>query len=164
MIFTALVSAYHPAMARTDAEAQENYLKALVNSQQQNTEHSDHIKPIDDNKKFRGVFYGFTPCADCMGIKTTLSLKQNNTYLLVTQPARETSREYYEKGKYTWNDQTNIVTLTPRKSEDIRQYSIENEETLIELNENGKRFTGEEAKRYILRRSDATKTREVHIH
>ena len=164
IIFSTLLLAYRPAMAETDLEAQENFLRARVTSHQQNTDHAAHVNHIDKSLDFHGVFYGFTPCNDCNGIKTTLSLKQNNNYLLVTQPARESSREFYEKGKYSWNDKNQTVVLTPRKESTIRQYHIEDEGTLIQLDSDGARITGESAERYILRRSDTVKSREVHIH
>lgn len=164
IFFGTLLSAYHPAIAKTDLEAQEKYLKARVNSHQQETDHSAHVAPIDKSLDFHGVFYGYLPCNDCNGIKTTLSLKQNNNYLLVTQPARESSREFYEKGKYSWDEEKRTVVLTPRNEPSARQYHIENEGTLIQLNSDGARMPSELAERYTLRRSDTVKSREVHIH
>lgn len=164
IFFSTLISAYNPAMAESDMQIQERVLKAREMTHQQDTDHAAHENPIDKSLEFHGVFYGFLPCNDCNGIKTTLSLKQKNNYLLVTQPARESSREYYEKGKYSWNDENHTVVLTPRKESSIRQYHIENEGTLIQLNSDGTRMTGDEADRYILRRSDTVKSREVHIH
>jgi len=162
-LFSSLFSAV-PAMAATDLEAQENFAKARSKIHQKKIDHATHENHIDKSLEFRGVFYGYLPCNDCDGIKTTLSLKQNNNYLLVTQPARESSREFYEKGKYSWDDEKHIVVLTPKKGgTSMRRYYIENEGTLIQLNEDGTRIT-DEADRYALRRSDTVKSREVHIH
>lgn len=161
IFFSTLLLALHPAMAKTDQEDQEKLLRARVNSQ---TDHSAHVTPIDKSLEFHGVFYGYLPCNDCNGIKTTLSLKQNNNYLLVTQPARESSREFYEKGKYSWNDENQTVVLTPNKEAAVHQYHIESEGTLIQLNSDGARMPSELADRYTLRRSDTVKSREVHIH
>ena len=143
---------------------QENYARALAKSHQQNTDHAVHVEPIEKSQDFHGVFYGFLPCNDCNGIKTTLSLKQKNNYLLVTQPAKESSREFYEKGKYSWNDENHTVVLTPSKGgTSTRHYHIENEGSLIQLNDDGTRMTNE-ADRYVLQRSDTVKSREIHIH
>ncbi len=162
-LFSTLLLAIHPALAETDQAAQEKLLRARVMSNRQNTDHANHLSPIDKSLEFHGVFYGFLPCADCNGIKATLSLKQNNNYLLVTQPARESSREFYEKGKYSWNDDNKTVVLTSGKDSSKRQYQIENEGTLVQLNSEGARMTGD-SDRYTLRRSDTVKSREVHIH
>jgi hypothetical protein len=162
-LFSSLLTAV-PATAATDLEAQESYARALAKNHQKNTDHAAHENHTDKSLDFHGVFYGFLPCNDCNGIKTTLSLKQNNNYLLVTQPAKESSREFYEKGKYSWNDEDHTVVLTPKKGGTIkRHYYIENEGMLIQLNEDGTRMTNE-AGRYVLQRSDTVKSREVHIH
>lgn len=162
-LFSSLLIA-NPVSAATDLSAQEGYARALAKNHQKDMDHSAHIKPIDKSLDFHGVFYGFLPCNDCTGIKATLSLKQNNNYLLVTQYAKESSKEYYEKGKYSWNDENRTVVLTPKKGgTTTRHYYIENEGTLIQLNDDGTKMS-KESDRYVLQRSDTAKTREVHIH
>ena len=154
-----------PAIAVTDISAQQKFLEAKVSNHQKEGEHVNHLTPVDENKKFHGVFYGFLPCDNCNGIKATLSLKDNNNYLLVTQPAKESSREFYEKGKYSWDDENKLALLTPKNSEsNTKMYHIKDEGTLIQLNDDGKPFTGDKADSYILRRSDTIQSREVHIH
>jgi hypothetical protein len=163
--FFGVLALANSAFAVTDLSAQQKFLEARVATHQQEGDHTNHLNPVDESKKFRGVFYGFLPCDNCNGIKATLSLKDNNNYLLVTQPAKESSREFYEKGKYTWDDENKLVLLTPKNHESTtRQYRIKDDGTLIQLNDDGQQFTGEKADSYILRRSDTVQTREVHIH
>ncbi len=165
LIFFSIMLFANLAMAATDLTAQESFLRARVkNREQEKTDHSAHVNPVDKKLDFHGVFYGYLPCTDCNGIKTTLSLKQNNNYLLVTQPARDSSREFYEKGKYTWNEQTHTVVLTPRNDAVARQFFIKDEGTLIQLNSDGTPMSEELTESYTLRRSDTVKSREVHIH
>jgi hypothetical protein len=152
------------ATAGTDQADQEKLLRARVLSLRQNTDHAAHLQPVDKTLEFHGVFYGYLPCKGCDGIKTTLSLKQNNNYLLVTQPAKESSKEFYEKGKYDWNDESQTVILTSRNESNTRQYFIKDEGTLILLNNDGMQITRGQAESYTLRRSDMVKSREVHIH
>ena len=162
-LISSLLSA-SPAMAATDLEAQESFARARAKIHQKEIDHSTHESQTDKSLEFHGVFYGFLPCNDCTGIKTTLSLKQKNNYLLVTQYAKESSREFYEKGKYSWNDENHTVVLTPSKGgTSTRHYHIENEGTLIPLNDDGTRMTNE-ANRYVLQRSDTVKSREIHMH
>jgi len=90
-----------------------------------------------ESQKYHGVFYGVLPCKDCVGTKVTLSLKNRNNYLLVTQPAKNSAREYFEKGKYNWDEKTKIVTLSPRKKSVVRKYKINKNNTLTELSSKG---------------------------
>lgn len=126
--------------------------------------HSKHkIEPVDDSQKFRGVFYGYLPCEDCAGVKMTLSLKNKQNYLLVTQYARASNKEYYNKGKYVWNEETNMVTLTARKDGEIQKYRIESEGELILLKPDGLKLKGNQ-NQYLLLRTDKNKARSIHIH
>ncbi len=162
-LFSSLLSAV-PAMAATDLEAQQSFARALAKNHQKLTGHAEHEKQTDKSLDFHGIFYGFLPCKDCTGIKATLSLKQNKNYLLVTQPAKESAREFYEKGKYNWNDESQTLVLTPTKGgTSTRYYHIENEGTLIQLNDDGTKMTNN-ADRYVLQSSDTVKSREIHIH
>ena len=82
----------------------------------------------------------------------------------MTQFAKSSSREYYEKGKYDWNDKTHILSLLPNKPEAIkRKFDIKDDVTLILLGENAKPIIGNQDN-YTLRRSDKAKSRDVHIH
>jgi uncharacterized lipoprotein NlpE involved in copper resistance len=157
-----LIIVFVDARAESDKQLQEKVLRAREMNQQ-HAEHAGHENSAASNSQFRGVFYGYLPCDDCDGIKMTLSLKQNNNYLLVIQPARESNREYFEKGKYDWNEQNGTLLLTSRKESKIRRYRIEDAGALVQLNPDGSRVSGDQ-ERYTLRRSDAVKSREVHIH
>jgi hypothetical protein len=163
LVFCSILLPANMATAATDQADQEKLLRARVKLLEKTTDHAAHLAPVEKSLEFHGVFYGYLPCKDCDGIKATLSLKQNNNYLLVTQPAKDSSREFYEKGKYSWDDKKNTVVLTPRKEAATRQYHIEDEGTLIQLNADGARIAGDDD-RYTLRRSDTVKSREVHIH
>jgi hypothetical protein len=163
VIFSALITAITPVMAESDKQMQDKLLR-----QREVLEHGEHVGHTDAASKgpdFRGVYYGYFPCKeeDCSGIKMTLSLKRNNNYLLVIQPAKPSSREFYEKGKFTWNDDTRTVALEPKDKSPGKQYRIVNETTLIQLNADGTPIVGDQDD-YTLLRGDAAKSREVHIH
>lgn len=160
VVFGAFMFTANSVMAESDMVLQERVLKAR---EMLKGDHSNHIVPIEKSLDFHGVFYGYLPCKGCNGIKATLSLKQRNNYLLVTQPAKESSRETYEKGKYTWNEATKTAVLTERATGNTRQYRIEDEGTLIQLNSDGSAMAGNKED-FTLRRSDTVKARQVHIH
>lgn len=158
-IFSSLLFTANSAMAASDREMQEEALKALEIVK---NPHAGHAV-VDKAQEFHGVFYGYLPCDDCEGIKATLTFKQNNNYLLVTQPAKASTREFYEKGKYNWNDETHILMLTSNKDSTVRQYHIEAEGALVQFNADGTPIKGDQES-YTLRRGDTIKSRQVHIH
>ena len=167
IFFGALLTTLNAAWAESDKQLQEKALKAReISRQTAAVDHSAHMAdPNDETGGFHGVFYGYLPCKekDCDGFKMTLSLKQKNNYLLVTQYAKALSREYYEKGKYNWDDRTHTLLLTPNKEAPTRQFSIKDEGALIQLGGNGTPLPGDQDD-YTLRRSDKAKSREMHIH
>ena len=162
-VFSALTAVVNPVQAESDKQMQDKLLR--TREALQLGEHAGHVTEANKGPDFKGVYYGYFPCKeeDCSGIKMTLSLKRKNTYLLVMQPAKPSSREFYEKGKYTWNDETQLVTLQPKDKTPGKQYRIVNETTLIQLNADGSAIAGDQDD-YTLLRGDATKSREVHIH
>ncbi len=160
--FTIFTGAFNLAIAESDKKMMESVQKARAMSRQHKN-HSKEVKPVDESQEFRGIYYGYLPCKNCAGIKMTLSLKNKKNYLLVTQYAQASNREYFEKGKYDWDDKSSILTLKPRKDSKIQKFQIKNEGTLIQLAEDGKPRKGDQDK-YTLLRSDKKKSREVHIH
>jgi len=135
-LLIAIFSGYGPVFAETETRAED-------------TDHAQH------SLDWPGIYNGFTPCADCNGIKTSLALNKNNTYILITQYVGKSPRDFVEKGKFTWGDKSNTIVLTPRNSSATKQYLV-GENELIQLDSNGERISGDEASRYILRRTEVT--------
>ena len=162
ILLSALSVSFNLAMAKSDKQIMGDVQKAREMARQDG-DHVKHIQPVDESQQFRGVYYGYLPCKDCAGIKMTLSLKNKQNYLLVTQHAQASTREFYEKGKYSWDEKNHIVTLIARKDSSIRKFRIKNEATLIMLTSEGAAMTGNQDK-YALTISDQKKSREVHIH
>ncbi|MGY6275831.1 copper resistance protein NlpE [Methylomonas sp. MgM2] len=135
-LLSASIAAVNPVMAETDGAA----------------EHSGHVK-----RDWPGIYNGFLPCADCVGIKTSLALNKNGSYVLITQNVGKSPRDFVEKGKYAWDDNTDTLVLTPRKGkgDKIHQYAVD-DNALIQLDEHGNRHTGKLADNYILQRNDVT--------
>ncbi|MCF7970054.1 MAG: copper resistance protein NlpE [Methylococcaceae bacterium] len=161
LLLSTFFIATNPAMAQSDKQAMEAVQKAREITK--GIDHSAHKTLIDESQKFRGVYYGYLPCGHCAGIKMTLSLKNKHNYLLVTQYAQESIKEYYDKGKYTWDDESRLVTLVSNKDSSVSKYSILDEGTLLPFDADGKprKFDQEE---YTLLRADKSKSREIHIH
>jgi copper homeostasis protein (lipoprotein) len=115
------------------------------------------------NNIWSGVYLGFLPCEDCKGIKTSLALNKNNSYILIIQYVGKSEREIVEKGKFALGDQDNTIILTPRKSTQTRQYFI-GDNTLTQLDNDGNHITGEHANRYILRKTEMTDKNQSSTH
>lgn len=162
ILLSFLIVSFQPAIAQSDKQAMGEVQKARELARQ-NGDHAKHLKPIDESQNFRGVYYGYLPCQHCAGIKMTLSLKNKQNYLLVTQYAQASTKEFYEKGKYNWDDKLSTVTLIARKDSSIRKLRIKDEGALIVLSPEGRSMKGDQDK-YTLLRSDKNKSREVHIH
>jgi copper homeostasis protein (lipoprotein) len=105
-----------------------------------------------------GLYLGFYPCADCQGVRTTLALNKNNTYVYISLYVGKSDREIVEKGKFTLGENGNTLVLTPKKgSTTTQQYLIE-DDMLIKLDEDGNRITKDGADGYILKRKDVVNT------
>ncbi len=63
-----------------------------------------------------GLYLGFYPCSDCQGIRTTLALNNNNSYVYISLYAGKSDREFVEKGKFSLDKDGNTLVLTPGKS------------------------------------------------
>ena len=115
-------------------------------------DHSSH------GSEWPGVYYGFLPCEDCNGVKTSLALNANNTYLMMTQNVGKSLREFTEKGKFIWlND--NTIELTPRNSKVSRQYHV-GDNRLVQIDPD----TGRQSETLILNRTDVTSKPPKHVH
>jgi len=138
--FLALLSAGFPAIAETTGQE------------------AHHDQASDD---WPGLYYGFTPCADCNGVKTTLALNKNKSYVLMTQFVGKSEREFVERGKFAAGDKSDMIVLTPRNGGAPHYYAV-GENKLIQLDKTGNRFSGELADRYTLRRKDVTPSASPH--
>lgn len=108
-----------------------------------------------------GIYNGFLPCDDCMGLKTSLALNKNGSYVLIYQYTGKSPRDHVEKGKFSWGDKSNTIVLTARDGATTRQYFV-GENMLVQLDSKGERPTGKLADRYILRRMDMTDSEPAH--
>jgi copper homeostasis protein (lipoprotein) len=121
-------------------------------------ESADQQIPHHEGKQLNlsGLYLGFFPCADCQGVRTTLALNKNDTYVLMSIYVGKSDREFVEKGKFTLDTAANKLILTPRKGSTTTQHYLIDGDTLIKLDENGERITQNNADGYVLKRKDVT--------
>lgn len=58
-----------------------------------------------------GVYEGITPCADCPGIKTRLTLHKDGRFELSTQYLERQAAPQSASGQFSWNSAGNTITL-----------------------------------------------------
>lgn len=107
-------------------------------------------------REWPGIYNGFLPCADCIGLKMSLALNKRGSYVMITQYVGKSPRDFVEKGNYAWEEEDNTIVLTPRKKSAGKHYFLVSDNALIKLDDNRKRVAGKDAERYILRRNDVT--------
>lgn len=100
---------------------------------------------------WNGVYEGTLPCADCPGIKTTIELRNNNTF---TQHLEYLDRdtEFNETGKIEWNESGNDIILISENGG--RQLFKVKEGSLAMLDSYGKEDTSSLADHYILNKKN----------
>lgn len=64
-----------------------------------------------------GIYEGILPCADCEGIKTTLTLNKKGTFKLVSHylNGKSGTSNKVQKGKFAWDSTKPIITLSTKE-------------------------------------------------
>lgn len=110
--------------------------------------HSDNSQNSLD---WQGTYKGVTPCADCEGIETEITLKNDQTYVVkTTYLGKGDGKIFEEKGSFYWDKSGSDITL---KTTNVgpSQYKV-GENQLIQLDMEGKIITGALAEKYVLKK------------
>jgi heat shock protein HslJ len=101
-----------------------------------------------------GTYTGTTPCADCEGIATALTLTFDGKFMLQTRYLGKSKEIYTQEGIFEWDTDGNRIKLS-----DVEpgRYQV-GEDKLFQLDQEGKRISGNLAEKYILTRSTSTLT------
>ena len=94
-----------------------------------------------------GVYNGTIPAADGPGINVSLSLNQDESFILQYEYLERSNNQYISTGSFTWDKKGNIIDL---KIKDPPPYYKVEENRLIQLDMNGKPITGNFADNYVL--------------
>jgi len=109
-------------------------------------------KPDSHNAKnsleYKGTYTGRIPSASGEGILVAITLS-DSTYVKKMEYVNKKNSTSEEKGKYTWNNAGNTITL--QGSEKPNQYFV-GENSLSQLDMDGNTITGELADMYILKK------------
>lgn len=97
-----------------------------------------------------GAYSGVLPCADCEGIRTEITLNQNETYTKrITYLGKADNKFFEEKGNYTWNIAGQQITLEGQK---IPNQYLVGENALTQLDIKGRKIEGNLAALYVLKK------------
>lgn len=117
----------------------------------------DNIKEASDahtsqnSLDWVGTYTGVIPCADCEGIETKITLKDNRNYQKFSVYLGKDSRAFSEAGQFEWNERGSRIGLMPKDGEPS-EYKV-GEGYLQMLSRQGEVITGELADRYILKKN-----------
>ncbi|MDR3048621.1 MAG: copper resistance protein NlpE [Elusimicrobiota bacterium] len=118
---------------------------------------SESIDAIDMHSSrisvnWQGTYKGKTPCADCEGIQTTLTLN-DSTYVLETVYLGKSTEAYKTEGKFVWNAEGSCITLDNGKANGFNSQFRVGENILRQLDSEGKQIEGKFAEMYVLRKA-----------
>lgn len=100
---------------------------------------------------WNGVYEGTLPCADCEGIETSITLMDELTFTRSRIYLEKDDQIYSDQGKFTWDDQGSVITLTAEDGS-TQSYQV-GENVLFYLDRDGNRIEGELAERYRLEKN-----------
>ncbi|MDX3775083.1 copper resistance protein NlpE N-terminal domain-containing protein [Chromatiaceae bacterium AAb-1] len=128
-------------------------LLACEPSQQAGTAFADRMADTEHNSRnvldWAGQYEGILPCADCEGIRTRLTLYEDERYQLQTEYLGELPDQFQESGSFVWNNAGTIIRLQGDGSSGNRQFQV-GENRLRHLDQEGNPITGALAEHYIL--------------
>lgn len=97
-----------------------------------------------------GTYEGVIPCADCPGIETKLTLKEDKTYELSVLYQDREKKPTVSKGSFTFDTTGNIITLD--KAGNNTSYKVK-EGCLVMLDTDDKEIEGGLKANYILNKN-----------
>lgn len=99
---------------------------------------------------WHGAYQGVTPCADCEGIDTTLTLNQDKTYQLTRTYLGKSAEAFQQEGTFSW-DKTGRVVILEGLTHGPDQFFVAENRVIMQDME-GDMIEGELADRYVLKK------------
>ncbi|MBK5720444.1 copper resistance protein NlpE N-terminal domain-containing protein [Dysgonomonas sp. Marseille-P4677] len=100
---------------------------------------------------YQGTYKGTLPTASGEGMLVSIVL-DDSTYTRNVEYIGKKNSSIIEKGKYVWNTEGNTITLEGADIKTSPNKYFVGENTLIQLDLDGNRITGDMAELYILRK------------
>ncbi|UGU18022.1 copper resistance protein NlpE [Sinomicrobium kalidii] len=101
---------------------------------------------------FEGVYEGTVPCADCEGIKMTVTINEDHSFKEVYEYLGvEKENTFSDEG--TWEIQESTITFRPKEGDNKRMYFV-GEGFIQALDQEGNKIDGDMAEMYILKKTE----------
>lgn len=95
-----------------------------------------------------GTYIGVTPCADCEGIETSITVNEDKTFAMSTKYLGKGNDIFQITGTFSWSSDGSTIKLDNIKNGPSLFLVSANQ--LIMLDMNGNKITGALAKKYVL--------------
>ncbi|CAM3675175.1 hypothetical protein FSS13T_26580 [Flavobacterium saliperosum S13] len=100
---------------------------------------------------WNGTYEGVIPCADCPGIETELTLREDKTYSLSVLYQDREKKPTVTQGSFTFDATGSIITLD--KNGDQNKYKVA-EGCIMMLDKDGKEIESDLKENYILKKNN----------
>ncbi|SIT20794.1 Uncharacterized lipoprotein NlpE involved in copper resistance [Chryseobacterium ureilyticum] len=97
---------------------------------------------------WNGTYEAVVPCADCSGIKTSLTLNDDKTFN-ITEEYLDRNSKNNDKGTFSWDSTGSIITLKGKTAN--YKYKV-GENILIQLDMDGKEIDGPNKDLYVFKK------------
>lgn len=121
---------------------------AIAACQTKKTVGNDGADPAHNSRNsvdWAGTYQGTLPCADCPGIRYTITLNDDDTYVVKTRYLERGDSVFTESGTFAWDENGGKITLADRGE----KFQV-GENKLFHLDMEGNRITGTLAEHYVL--------------
>lgn len=104
--------------------------------------------------KMTGSYNAFLPCDGCKGLSYEITLKEDMKYFERLIYINEDIKPIFNNGTWQFEDDNTKIRLFKKDTEAMSLYLV-TKEGLIMLDSNGKKYTGEDAEKYLLKPGSA---------
>lgn len=131
----------------------ENQQMATADSSEHATMTADTAHTSQNSLDWAGKYEATIPCADCEGIKTNITLKNDNSFSIVSEYINKNTK-VEDSGKIMWHDKGAVVHLTGKET-NMKLKVGENK--LIGLDQEGHEIDGPNAHLYVYNKVEGEK-------
>ncbi|OOE92272.1 hypothetical protein BZG76_06895 [Salinivibrio sp. AR647] len=137
------------AVKESTEQALDSAETAIDNAEDTVYEMADHHN-AKTSLDWNGTYQGVIPCADCEGIDTTLTLNQDNTYVLSKTYLGKQGEAFKEEGSFSWDQTGSVVILEGLTDSPNHFFVAENQVIMQDMN--GETIDGDLADMYKLKK------------